>query len=723
MSFRATGAVEVELEGAVDHAHAAVARHALDPMAGEDVARLEIGGGTYPVLPHAARRAQPGRRACTAARGAARALARAPDARPSRADLYCPPRAPVEPSVPGRRLGGRRRRRGGPAGPPPGAPRAPGGHRRLRRRAVRAVRRASRARARATWRPARCRCGRYIAHYEMPNDDPEALERARARRLPGPDRPRARARRAAGRCGCSARSARPGGAAARRAGARLGALAVVPHPARDGAPTCWPATATASRPAALRMYAVFDLGVIGYWALPTAPPWYAAQQGRSATPTLRRMMVEHGEAFWEDRWDAALQSPGRQPARRHALAALRHIRDGRAPARARRARWRARSAGPTRSRSASRSSTSASTTSIDLLAGLALTEAVRRQARRGVAPAAARAGPRRRSASRHGRTRERRPRTRRRRRTPSAEGERRRRGDAARPDHAAQRRWSRCCSSPSVLAFLYFVLPRARRHRGHVEPHRRGRPVVARARARRSSPVVRRLRRCSSRASTCAPGSPIDLPRELPDHDGRPGGDARLRRRRRGRHRADGVGAAPRRDAAPRGRRADDRLPRPDSTASTWSAMLVGGLGLRVGIFPGPAPFGAHRRPGDLRRASRSRLPGRSRSSPTDLERRLGRVRRRGGRGSRAGASGWPTVPGVDVGRRPLRDRQGRAAPRPGDARLGRLLGVQHRGAVGVVPRVRRRRRRAPCSSWASSSACSATCCRCRAASAASTAA
>jgi membrane-associated phospholipid phosphatase len=55
-------------------------------------------------------------------------------------------------------------------------------------------------------------------------------------------------------------------------------------------------------------YAVFDLGVLVYWALPTAPPWYAAQQGviearEAAEPALRRLMVEQGEAFWRDRWE------------------------------------------------------------------------------------------------------------------------------------------------------------------------------------------------------------------------------------------------------------------------------------------------------------------------------------------------------------------------------------------------------------------------------------
>jgi membrane-associated phospholipid phosphatase len=57
--------------------------------------------------------------------------------------------------------------------------------------------------------------------------------------------------------------------------------------------------------AAARIYATFDVGVIGYWAVPTAPPWYAAQKGLmddGLTPELRRMMVEYGEQFWKSGW-------------------------------------------------------------------------------------------------------------------------------------------------------------------------------------------------------------------------------------------------------------------------------------------------------------------------------------------------------------------------------------------------------------------------------------
>jgi membrane-associated phospholipid phosphatase len=56
---------------------------------------------------------------------------------------------------------------------------------------------------------------------------------------------------------------------------------------------------------AARIYATFDIGLLGYWAIPTAPPWYAAAEGLmedGRTPELRRMMVEYGEHFWRSGW-------------------------------------------------------------------------------------------------------------------------------------------------------------------------------------------------------------------------------------------------------------------------------------------------------------------------------------------------------------------------------------------------------------------------------------
>ena len=68
--------------------------------------------------------------------------------------------------------------------------------------------------------------------------------------------------------------------------------------------------------AAARMYAVFDIGAVFYWAIPTAPPWYAARQGRLGSaegPRVRRMMIEYGEQFWGDRWPALYDVLGGNP--------------------------------------------------------------------------------------------------------------------------------------------------------------------------------------------------------------------------------------------------------------------------------------------------------------------------------------------------------------------------------------------------------------------------
>ena len=52
--------------------------------------------------------------------------------------------------------------------------------------------------------------------------------------------------------------------------------------------------------AACLMAATFDLGLVVYWALPTAPPWWAAERGH--TEPIRRIMVEAGEKFWKRLW-------------------------------------------------------------------------------------------------------------------------------------------------------------------------------------------------------------------------------------------------------------------------------------------------------------------------------------------------------------------------------------------------------------------------------------
>jgi membrane-associated phospholipid phosphatase len=68
--------------------------------------------------------------------------------------------------------------------------------------------------------------------------------------------------------------------------------------------------------AAARMYAVFDLGAVFYWAIPTAPPWWAAAHGRleDGEPVkVRRMMIEYGEEFWGDLWEPLYDVLGGNP--------------------------------------------------------------------------------------------------------------------------------------------------------------------------------------------------------------------------------------------------------------------------------------------------------------------------------------------------------------------------------------------------------------------------
>jgi PAP2 superfamily len=143
----------------------------------------------------------------------------------------------------------------------------------------------------------------YVATYEMPNDDPEALERRVRVAYPvrvdrfigGGTTPTLRLQRALGHSGGFRRWEKalvwshwlwflfPHGSVA---------YLLLRHPDRFAR-------------GAGHIYATFDLGLIGYWAVPTAPPWYAAKEGLmddGLTPELRRMMVEYGEEFWGSGW-------------------------------------------------------------------------------------------------------------------------------------------------------------------------------------------------------------------------------------------------------------------------------------------------------------------------------------------------------------------------------------------------------------------------------------
>ena len=68
--------------------------------------------------------------------------------------------------------------------------------------------------------------------------------------------------------------------------------------------------------AARQMGAAFDLGCAIYFAVPTAPPWWAAEEGYiagSARPRVRRVMVEVGEGTWGRAWPALYSSLGGNP--------------------------------------------------------------------------------------------------------------------------------------------------------------------------------------------------------------------------------------------------------------------------------------------------------------------------------------------------------------------------------------------------------------------------
>jgi PAP2 superfamily protein len=154
----------------------------------------------------------------------------------------------------------------------------------------------------------------YTVTYQMPNDDPEALERRvhldypwRIDKLLGLGvLPNVRLQRWLAADGRIRRRDQilvwshwlwflfPHGTVA---------YILLRHPER------FPRTATLT-------YAVFDLGLIGYWGVPTAPPWYASLHGRlgeSGDIAVRRMMVEHGEAFWKEGWEPLYSVLGGNP--------------------------------------------------------------------------------------------------------------------------------------------------------------------------------------------------------------------------------------------------------------------------------------------------------------------------------------------------------------------------------------------------------------------------
>jgi membrane-associated phospholipid phosphatase len=64
--------------------------------------------------------------------------------------------------------------------------------------------------------------------------------------------------------------------------------------------------------AARQMAAVFDLGCVLYFAVPTAPPWWASEQGLTGEE-VRRIMVEVGEPTWGRAWERMYDALGGNP--------------------------------------------------------------------------------------------------------------------------------------------------------------------------------------------------------------------------------------------------------------------------------------------------------------------------------------------------------------------------------------------------------------------------
>ena len=138
----------------------------------------------------------------------------------------------------------------------------------------------------------------YVVHYEMPNDDPDALLRrvhvdypVKIDRFIGRGEvPTVRLQRALGRPG-----------ELRWHDTALSAVHwswfVWPHAVL--AYVLWRRPDRFGRNAML-IAATFDTGAAFYHLIPTAPPWWAGEKGK--LPHVRRTMIEAGERFWGRYW-------------------------------------------------------------------------------------------------------------------------------------------------------------------------------------------------------------------------------------------------------------------------------------------------------------------------------------------------------------------------------------------------------------------------------------
>jgi hypothetical protein len=73
--------------------------------------------------------------------------------------------------------------------------------------------------------------------------------------------------------------------------------------------------------AAALICGIFDIGLIGYFVIPTAPPWWAAEQGVAAAvhardidvTGMRRIMADVGERVWGSLWPSLYRFFGGNP--------------------------------------------------------------------------------------------------------------------------------------------------------------------------------------------------------------------------------------------------------------------------------------------------------------------------------------------------------------------------------------------------------------------------
>ena len=65
--------------------------------------------------------------------------------------------------------------------------------------------------------------------------------------------------------------------------------------------------------AARQLAAVFDIGCVGYFAVPTAPPWWASEQGLDRRRRCERIMIGVGEDTWSSAWPKMYGALGGNP--------------------------------------------------------------------------------------------------------------------------------------------------------------------------------------------------------------------------------------------------------------------------------------------------------------------------------------------------------------------------------------------------------------------------